>query len=88
MCEHYRILFFILCNYERNLAVCQAFYDINCEKILTFRHRKRHLMMIILKYARILLELFFSCANDEYYVNTLTPELRLGAEEFLISLFF
>ena len=24
--------------------------------------------MIILKYARILIELFFSCANDEYYV--------------------
>ena len=45
-------------------------------------------MMIILKYARILVEIFFSCANDEYYVNTLTPEFRLGAEEFLISLIF
>ncbi len=74
MCEHYRTLFFILSNYERNLAVCQAFYDINCEKIFTFRRRKWHLMLIILKNTRILIEHFFSCANDEYYVNALSPE--------------
>ena len=31
-------------------------------------------MLIILKNTQILIEHFFSCANDEYYVNALSPE--------------
>ena len=45
-------------------------------------------MLIILKNARILVEIFFSCANDEYYVNTLYTWHHLGAEDSLMSSIF
>ena len=43
-------------------------------------------MMIILKYARILVEIFFSCANDEYYVNALSPESSPRGDKFFEEL--
>ena len=39
-------------------------------------------MLIILKNTRILIEHFFSCANDEYYVNALSKGHCLWAEGF------